>query len=146
MALLVSPLMANWWWFSKLHRAVYRASGGRLGTRLLSLDMCLLTTRGRKSGLERTVPLACFARGDEVIVVASNNGQDRHPIWFLNLEAHPEARVRLGRRERRMRAHVATPAERAELWSWLEQRQRFLPHHQEQTRREIPVVVLRPVA
>jgi deazaflavin-dependent oxidoreductase (nitroreductase family) len=136
--------MANWWWFTKLHRAVYRASGGRLGTRMLGLEMCLLTTRGRKSGLERTIPLACFPRGDDVVVVASNNGQDRDPLWWRNLQAHPEARVRIGARERRMRAHPATPEEREELLPWLELRNPFLTRHERKTSREIPIVILRP--
>lgn len=136
--------MANWWWFTRLHRAVYRASGGRLGARLLGLDMCLLTTRGRRSGRERTVPLACFPRDDEVVLVASNNGQDRHPTWLLNLEATPDVRVRLGVRERAMRAHVATPEEREALWPWLRERNRFLEPHQRATDRSIPIVILRP--
>ena len=136
--------MANWLWFSRVHRAVYRASGGRLGARLMGLDMCLLTTRGRKSGLERTVPLVCFPRGDEVIVIASNNGQDRNPTWWLNLQANPEVRVRLGRSERRMRARCATPEQRAELWPWLKERNPFLERHARSTTREIPVIVLTP--
>jgi deazaflavin-dependent oxidoreductase (nitroreductase family) len=134
--------VANWLWFSRVHRAVYRASGGRLGARLMGLDMCLLTTRGRKSGLERTIPLVCFPRGDEVIVIASNNGQDRNPTWWLNLQANPVARVRLGRSERRMRARLATPEQRAELWPWLKERNPFLERHQRSTTREIPVIVL----
>jgi deazaflavin-dependent oxidoreductase (nitroreductase family) len=108
----------------------------------MGLDMCLLTTRGRKSGLERTIPLVCFPRGDEVIVIASNNGQDRNPTWWLNLQANPVARVRLGRSERRMRARLATPEQRAELWPWLKERNPFLERHQRSTTREIPVIVL----
>lgn len=107
--------------------------------------MCLLTTVGRRSGLARTVPLACFPRGDEVIVIASNNGQDRDPIWWVNLQANPEARVRLGRTEQRMCARCASPEQRAELWPWLKARNSFLDHHERRTTREIPVVILHPV-
>ena len=42
---------------STLHTAVYRATRGRLGTRLVSNDMLLLTTTGRRTGAHHTVPL-----------------------------------------------------------------------------------------
>lgn len=128
----------------RVHRALYRASGGRLGARLAGLDMLLLTTTGRKSGEPRTQPLACFADGDDWVVVASNNGQDRHPAWFLNLEACPDARIQIGREERAVRAHVAEGEERERLWPWLKDRNPFYGRYEQKTERRIPVVVLRP--
>ena len=136
--------MANWQWFTKLHRAAYRASGGRIGARLAGLDMLLLTSVGRTSGLERTIPLACFRTGDDWIVVASNNGQDRHPGWYLNLQKNPDARVRIGREERRVRAIVAEGEERARLWPWLRRENPMYAKYEQNTKREIPVVILRP--
>ena len=135
--------MANWQWFTKLHRSAYRASGGRIGARLAGLDMLLLTSVGRTSGLERTIPLACFRTGDDWIVVASNNGQDRHPGWYLNLQKNPDARVRIGREERRVRAIVAEGEERARLWPWLRQENPMYAKYEQNTKREIPVVILR---
>jgi deazaflavin-dependent oxidoreductase (nitroreductase family) len=135
--------MANWQWFTKLHRSAYRASGGRIGARLAGLDMLLLTSMGRTSGLERTIPLACFRNGDDWIVVASNNGQDRHPGWYFNLQKNPEARVRIGREERRVRAIVAEGEERAGLWPRLRQENPMYAKYEQKTKREIPVVILR---
>ena len=77
--------MANWAWVTKVHRAIYQKTDGRVGARLAGLPMCLLTTVGRKSGLPRTLPLACFPDGDDLIIVASNNGQEHDPAWWLNL-------------------------------------------------------------
>ena len=136
--------MANWTWVGKIHRGIYLATGGRVGARLAGLDMLLLTTTGRKSGEPRTQPLAAFADGEDWIVVASNNGQDRHPAWFLNLQAQPEARIRLGREERGVRAHVADAEERARLWPWLKERNPPYATYEGRTEREIPVVILRP--
>jgi deazaflavin-dependent oxidoreductase (nitroreductase family) len=135
--------VANWEWFSRLHRAVYEKSGGRLMARLAGIDMCLLTTTGRKSGLPRTQPLACFPRGRNLVVVASNNGQDHDPAWWKNLEANPEAQVRFGRESFRVRAARAQGAERAELWPWLVKQNPLYARYAKKTRREIPVVVLK---
>jgi len=136
--------MANWDWFGRIHRAVYRASGGRVGARLAGLDMLLLTTTGRKSGEPRTQPLACFADGDDWVVVASNGGQDHHPAWFLNLEACADAQIQVGSEQRAVRAQVAEGAERARLWPWLVERNPIYGRYAKRTGRRIPVVVLRP--
>jgi deazaflavin-dependent oxidoreductase (nitroreductase family) len=105
--------------------------------------MLLLTTVGRRTGRERTLPLACLADGDDLVVVASNDGRDQHPAWWRNLEANPEARVRFGREERRVRAHLATPEERARLWPELTRRNRHYERYARKTERAIPVVILR---
>jgi deazaflavin-dependent oxidoreductase (nitroreductase family) len=31
---------------------------------------------------------------DRLVLVASSGGDDRHPAWYLNLQANPEVRVR----------------------------------------------------
>lgn len=135
--------MANWAWFTRFHRAVYRKTNGRIGARLAGLPMCLLTTTGRKSGLPRTLPLACFPHGDDLIVVASNNGQDHDPAWWLNLQERPEAEVQFGRERRHMTAARATPEEHARLWPWLKQRNFAFARYDGRTEREIPIVILR---
>jgi len=135
--------MANWTWFTKLHRAIYEKSDGRLMARLAGLEMALLTTTGRKSGQPRTLPLACFRDGDDLIVVGSNNGQDNDPAWWLNLQANPQAEVRLGRERFRARAELASGVERERLWAWLCEQNPVYPRYQKKTSREIPVVVLK---
>jgi deazaflavin-dependent oxidoreductase (nitroreductase family) len=135
--------MGNWDWFGKLHRAVYEATGGRLGAKLGWLPMLLLTTIGRRSGEKRTVPLAYLEDGDAWVVVASNGGSDRHPAWWLNLLQSPRARIRVGRRELDVRASLATAEERARLWPRLKEVNPAYRGYETKTRREIPVVLLR---
>jgi len=115
-----------------------------VGARLAGLDMLLLTTTGRKSGEPRTQPLACFADGDDWVVVASNGGQDHHPAWFLHLEACAAAQIQVGSEQRAVRAQVAEGAERARLWPWLVERNPIYGRYAKRTGRRIPVVVLRP--
>ena len=135
--------MANWSWFTKLHRVIYEKTNGRLMSRLAGLEMALLTTTGRKSGIPRTLPLACFRDGDDVIVVGSNNGQDQHPAWWLNLIAHPEAHVTLGRDSWPIVAVLADGEQRARLWPQLKELNPAYVTYEKKTRREIPVVILK---
>jgi len=131
--------------FYALHRAIYRASGGRVMTRALSCPVVLVTTTGRRSGRAHTVPVFGFPEGNAVVLVASNAGKDRHPAWFLNLEANPEAEVQVGRERRRVRARAATPAERERLWPRLVSYYRGYDVYRERTERPIPVLILEPV-
>jgi deazaflavin-dependent oxidoreductase (nitroreductase family) len=135
--------MANWSSFTKLHRAVYERSDGRWMTRLVGLDMLLLTTTGRKSGQLRTLPLACMKDGDDLVVVGSNNGQDRDPAWWLNLQTKPEARVRFKREVFAARAERAEGAEYDRLWPLLKQYNPHYAKYEQKTARPIPVVVLK---
>jgi deazaflavin-dependent oxidoreductase (nitroreductase family) len=135
--------LANWGWFSAAHRALYRASGGRIGGRLMGIPMLLLTTTGRRSGAPRSTPLACYEDADDLVVVGSNNGQDHHPAWWLNLEKHPEAQVQFGSERRDVRASLASTPERARLWPLLTRHNPHYAGYERKTRREIPVVILR---
>ena len=138
--------MANWSSFTKLHRALYEKSDGRLMTRLMGLDMLLLTTTGRKSGQLRTLPLACRKDGDTLVIVGSNNGQDRDPAWWLNLQTKPEARVRFKREVFNARAERAVGAEHERLWPLLKKYNPHFAGYEKMTERKIPVVVLKRVA
>ncbi len=137
--------MANWSTFTRLHRWVYQKSGGRLMTRLAGLQMLLLTTTGWKSGEPRTIPLACFADGEDWVIVGSNNGQDRDPAWWRNLQKDPHARVQVGRESFAVRAELAEGAERERLWPWLVQQNSLYGRYERKTSRPIPVVVLKRI-
>jgi F420H(2)-dependent quinone reductase len=127
------------------HAAVYRASGGRLGRRMGGLPVCLLTTRGRRSGRPRSTTLSWFPHGDGVLVVPANAGSGRLPAWHLNLVAEPRVLVQIGRDVRRMTARVAGPDERARLWPQVVAASDVYAQHQARQERQIPVVVLEPV-
>ena len=127
-----------------LHRAVYLLSGGRVGNRLGRRSMLLLTTVGRKSGLERTAPLLYVADGERFVVVASNAGDERPPAWWLNLESRPEATVRVGAQTHAVRARRASPEEAGLLWPQLEASYTSYAAYRTRTSRDIAVVLLEP--
>jgi deazaflavin-dependent oxidoreductase (nitroreductase family) len=137
--------------FSSLHRAMLSMSGGRVGTKFRGQPLILLTTTGRKTGKERTWPLVGLpidadapARG--WVIAGSYGGHDTHPAWYLNLQAHPQAMVHEGTRTVEVRARDATPTERAEHWPRFVELLGTYAEYQEATDRQIPVVLLEPVA
>jgi deazaflavin-dependent oxidoreductase (nitroreductase family) len=136
--------MASWQWFGQLHRAVYRATGGRIGGRLAGLDMLLLTTTGRRTGQARTTPMPFYREGERLVIVGSNGGADVDPAWWKNLQACPEAEVEIGRERLAVRAALATPEERARLWPALQAWNPNYRRYEKKTSRIIPVVVLTP--
>lgn len=129
---------------TRFHVFAYRATGGRIGHYLGKVPVLLLTTTGRKTGLPRVTPLTYVQDGDDFVLVASNGGTSVHPIWFLNLLAHPEAEVQVGPRKIPVRAAQATPAERARLWPRAVQTYAGYAGYQQRTAREIPLVLLHP--
>ena len=135
--------------FWNLHRAAYRLSGGRIGERLFTpqgLGSLLLTTTGHRSGRSRSTPLFYLTDGERLVVVASNLGSDRDPAWWRNLQAAPEAEVRVGPRRWRVRAREATPEERAGYWPRFVAAYPNYARYERRTSRPIPVIVLAPTA
>jgi F420H(2)-dependent quinone reductase len=127
----------------KIHVALYRASGGRLGGRVgKGVPVLLLTTTGRKTGKRRTTPLLYVEEGDRYVVVASVGGAPSHPAWYLNLRSNPAATIQVGGRKVVVTAETAGPEERARLWSRVTQMWPRYDDYQAKTRREIPVVIL----
>ncbi|MGZ4558050.1 MAG: nitroreductase family deazaflavin-dependent oxidoreductase, partial [Mycobacteriaceae bacterium] len=104
-----------------------------------------VTAIGRKSGQPRTSPLLYLPDGDRVILVASQGGLPKHPMWYLNMKANAEVTVQIRNRVRPMCARVASPAERTELWPRLVEMYADFNNYQSWTEREIPVVICEPV-
>ena len=129
--------------FVAAHVKLYRASHGKLGATLGGQPVILLTTRGRKSGLERTVPIIPYIEGDAIYVMASMGGQPKHPAWFLNLQGNPEATVQRGAEQFAVRAHVVEGDERARLWALITAAMPNFAAYQAKTTRVIPVIELR---
>jgi len=134
-----------WQKWGKVHAAVYKATGGRIGHSSGNITNLLLTTTGRKSGKDRTVPLSYVKDGDAYVVVASNGGADRHPVWWLNLAATPQATGQVEGQTREVVASEAPDAERDRLWEILERENLFYSRHRANTDRRIPIVLLNPV-
>jgi deazaflavin-dependent oxidoreductase (nitroreductase family) len=128
--------------FVKGHVWLYKSSGGKRGATIQGLPVLLLTTRGRKSGAQRTVPVVPFIEDGQTYVIASMGGQPQHPAWFFNLEADPKVEVQLGQDHWHARAEVLSLEQRAGVWSRITAAMPNFGEYQKKTSRVIPVVRL----
>lgn len=137
--------MFNWKYFGKVHAALYKLSGGRFGGRMGWIDVVLVDTVGRKTGKKRTVPIACYPYRDSVAVSASNSGQERHPAWYLNMQATPEVTVQLGRDRFQAVAEEVPEEDRDALWKTVVEINKHQGEYLEKVSRRIPLVWFRRV-
>jgi deazaflavin-dependent oxidoreductase (nitroreductase family) len=127
------------------HIRAYVESNGKQGHRWRGLPTLLLTTRGRKSGRLRRTALIYGRDGESYLLVASNGGARKHPLWYLNLVENPEVELQVGADKFAARARTATPKEKPRLWKLMT---RIFPHYDEyqaKAGREIPLVIAEPV-
>ncbi len=130
----------------RLHRLVYRITGGRVGTDSRSeRGTLLLRTVGRRSGRPRETMLYFWRDGPRYAVVASNLGSERPPAWFLNLTDHSEAEVEVDRRVIPVRATAADGAHSDLLWQRIDQSSPVYADYRRRASRTIPVVLLEPI-
>ncbi|MCU1462803.1 MAG: deazaflavin-dependent nitroreductase family protein [Acidimicrobiales bacterium] len=128
-----------------LHRLILKVSGGRVLAKPLGMPTVELHTIGRKTGIARaTLLTAPIAEDDRVVLIASKGGDDRHPEWYLNLEANPDVELTIGRTTTSMRARTASGDEKAELWPRITAAYKGYAGYQRRTTRDIPVVICEP--
>lgn len=132
-------------WFMRL--------GGRLnaawlrfakGRGPLSSNVLILTTRGRRSGQERSTVLLYFDRGEERYVVASFAGMDRQPAWYLNVLADQHVTCEVRGQRTRCIARALEGEEAAELWPYLDRMYPGFRRYRNRTARQLPIVELKP--
>ncbi len=102
---------------SPLDRWLYRRTGGqRVSTGRPLGPLLLLTTTGRRTGMERTTPVFYLRDGDRLVVCNVNPGFERPNPWTLNLRANPVARVQVGPVSGVYQAREASEAEVERYW------------------------------
>jgi deazaflavin-dependent oxidoreductase (nitroreductase family) len=133
--------------FWAAHRRVYRWTGGRLGLWRPKPDgwgAMRLTAVGRRTGTDRTVMVGYVEDGPNLVALAMNGWRDGEPAWWLNLQAHPDARVDLPDGPRLVTARSAAGEERERLWSRWRTIDRGLDALAERRSTETAVVVFEP--
>lgn len=134
--------------FWRVHRWLHRLSGGRFLWTPASKrgwGAMRLTTTGRRSGRQRTVIVGYLEDGPNLVTMAMNGWDDGHPAWWLNLEADPDATVRLaGQRPRAVRARASTGDERDRLWQRWSELDAGIDAYASARSVTTPVVVLEP--
>lgn len=133
------------------HLRIYRKSGGKeghlwdasiAGEGLGLTPTLLLTTIGRRSGQNRTMPLIYGKVGANHIVIGSKGGSETHAAWYLNLLANPVVQVQVATEHFTARARIAEGDERAKIWAHMLTVYPPYQDYQNKTKRQIPVIVL----
>ncbi|MFJ8569909.1 nitroreductase family deazaflavin-dependent oxidoreductase [Streptomyces sp. NPDC093514] len=128
------------------HVKLYVGSGGSKGQYWNGTQTLLLTTLGRVSGKPVRTPLIYGEADGRYLVVASKGGDPAHPLWYRNLSDHPAVRIQVGPKVMQGTARTATPEERAAYWPVMVKHRPAYDEYQAKTDREIPIVVIEPVA
>jgi deazaflavin-dependent oxidoreductase (nitroreductase family) len=134
--------------FWRVHRLLHRVSGGRFLWTPASKrgwGALRLTTTGRRSGQPRTVIIGYIEDGPNLVTMAMNGWDEGHPNWWLNVEANPDATVRLAHEKPRpVRARAVSGDERDRLWKRWAEIDTGLDAYASSRRAVTPVVVLEP--
>ena len=133
---------------SALHVFLFRLARGRIGGRLANLPVLLLTTRGRKTGKRRTVPL-CYlpvpsseGRDPLYAIVGSYGGSPVAPAWYKNLQATSVAEVEVKGQRLSVLSRDAEAEQTAQLWQDFCECYPGYEVYQAATSRKIPIVLL----
>lgn len=132
--------------FTRINVWVYRLSGGRLMNELSGMPIVLVEMTGAKSGRSRTIPLMYVPNGEGFLLVASQGGAPKHPVWYHNLIANPDIRITFGGRSTAMRALVVGDVDKPALWKICCDYYPPYAQYQQRTDRPIPVFNCQPVA
>jgi len=127
---------------------LYEGSGGTAGLTLrdTGLPVIIVTHRGRKTGAIRKTPLMRVADGNNYILVASQGGAPKHPLWYHNLKTDPNVEIRDKTQVYKMRVReVVDSIERERLWKIAVEAFPPYQEYQDKTNRLIPVFVAEPV-
>jgi deazaflavin-dependent oxidoreductase (nitroreductase family) len=132
----------------KSHIKDYVETDGKKGHRWRGYPTLLLTTRGRKSGKLRRTALIYGQDKGRYLVVASNGGAVKHPLWYFNSLDHPEVEVQVGGQRFRARARAANAREKPRLWRLMNEVYPTYDSYQKRAAkagRVIPVIILEPI-
>jgi F420H(2)-dependent quinone reductase len=125
----------------------YEASGGTEANTLrdTGIPVIIVTMKGVKSGKVRKIALMRVEHGGEYALVASYGGAPKHPVWYHNLIADPDAvQVQDGPEPFDATVREVDGDERA---AWWERAVAVFPNYAEyqaKTDRQIPVLIASP--
>ncbi|MDP6496761.1 MAG: nitroreductase family deazaflavin-dependent oxidoreductase [Dehalococcoidia bacterium] len=128
---------------------LYEGSGGTDGLTLrdTGLPVIIVTNKGLKTGAVRKTPLMKVVDGNSYILVASQGGAPKHPLWYHNLIAEPNVKIQDETQVQSMRVReIRQSAERVRLWDIAVAA--FPPYqdYQDKTDRLIPVFLAEPTS
>lgn len=139
---LIKAIMRN---YTRFNVWVYKKTNGRLMKHFPGgFPICIVTMIGRKSGEPREVALIHLPYGEKKLLVASQGGMEKNPVWYYNVKANPDIGIMVGGEKRAYHAEQADEATKRELWPHLLSIYPDFDEYQARTDRDIPVFVCTP--
>jgi deazaflavin-dependent oxidoreductase (nitroreductase family) len=130
--------------FSRLNSIIYKLSGGHLMGKFMGRPVVLITMKGAKTGKNRVIPLMYVPYKEGVIIVASQGGAPKSPVWHKNLIENPDIVAQYRGKKMKLRARRVDDAEKAALWPICVEHYPDFEDYQNRTDRNIPVYVCEP--
>lgn len=124
----------------------FRGNDGKVGGPFADIPILLLHTVGAKSGQKRLNPLAYQPLDGAYAIFGSFAGSPKNPAWYHNVVANPDVTIEVGTEKVPVKARVATGEERTRIWEKQKIEVPGFADYEAKTEREIPVVVLEPLA
>jgi deazaflavin-dependent oxidoreductase (nitroreductase family) len=123
---------------------LFERTNGREGNTMRDLPIIVLTTKGTRSGNLRKTPLMRVEHDGKYLIVASQGGAPKHPVWYHNVAATPAVEIQDGASKQDMAARELAGEER-EIW-WKRAVDAYPPfaEYQEKTERIIPIILCEP--
>jgi deazaflavin-dependent oxidoreductase (nitroreductase family) len=141
---------AGTWYSSRIGARIdpwlLRTTRGRVDHSIGQIPIVLVTARGARSGVERTVPLLYFNDGEDIVLIASSYGRAKFPAWYYNLKANPEVRLEAMGRSGAYVAREVEGADHDRLLELAKKVYRGYDQYEQRTAgiRRIPVLRLSP--
>lgn len=131
--------------YTRLNVWVFKKSKGRLWKHFPGgYPICVVETTGAKTGKKREIALIHLPHGADVLLVASQGGMDKNPVWYYNIKANPEVNITVGGQSQKMKARQASDDVKRQLWPHLVSLYPDFDQYQARTDRNIPVFICSP--
>jgi len=122
----------------------FRNNKGKVAGPFQGMPMVILTTKGRRTGNPHETPLVPLEDDGKLFVFGSMGGAPKHPAWFLNLRDNPRVTVEHGTDKFEAEAKIISGEEHDRIYAKQAQRVPQFAEYQQKTKRQIPVVELKP--
>ena len=129
--------------YTRLHVVMHHLTGGRNTLGKLG-EVCFVTMIGAKSGRKRVIPLMYVPYDEGMLLVASQGGAPKNPLWYHNLVKHPDIEVERRGKRGQYRARLAEHMEKATLWPICDRHYAPYADYRKRTARDLPIFICEP--
>jgi deazaflavin-dependent oxidoreductase (nitroreductase family) len=125
---------------------MYRVLGGRLASGSKNVHVLMITTPGRRTGIQRSTCVRYLDTAEGFVVWGTASGARQDPDWFRNLRRVQTAEVQVRDKRLRVRPRELVGDERDAMWNGVVlARAPEVAKYARRAGRIIPVAVLRRV-